>query len=129
MAASMMEEWSLRKQAQTYYTERYERFRTFCEREELPHRTPEELDIALLEFMGVLYLEGCQVEAGSKVFAAVRFYHPECVRRGRCPVARTFRGLRGFQKAAPNFSRFGLPYEWVTVGLRSGRVRHTPRRP
>ena len=99
------------------YRVKYEQFTKWCVQMGLALDTAEQIDLALVDFMDELYLQGAQCDMGEKTVAAARFHNLQVMKKGGMePLPRSMRALKGFRKIAPVGSRFGMPWEW-TAGL------------
>ena len=112
---SILETRSIGPSTRRDYEKRRAEFTRFCLFENLRLFSVELLDLAIVDYMDKLYLDGKQAEAGEKILAALKCLHPLMARRPLDDLPRALRALKGFRKMAPNFSRFGLPWEWVAA--------------
>ena len=95
------------------YQRRLDDFHDFTGKHQLPLRTGEQVDHALLEYLDFLFLEGQRADAGERVVAALRFFRSESGEGAGMLLPRTARALKGFRRSAPARARFGLPWEWA----------------
>ncbi|CAK0823299.1 unnamed protein product, partial [Prorocentrum cordatum] len=72
-------------------------------------RTTSELDIALAQYLDMLYFGGFSQSRGQKTVAALRYYRPECELNGPRSLVRARAALSGFRRRAPGGARRPLP--------------------
>ena len=68
------------------------------------------LDARIVQFFDYLYLEGRAASSGEKLIAAVMMFLPDYHARGRLPLPRAGRALRGWRRLAPTKTRRPLPW-------------------
>ena len=104
------------------YAKRLDKFWAFCTEHGLPTGDAAEMDMVLLDFADLLYLDGEMVDAGFKLLAAVVHRFPNLSRFGDQRMPRFQRALRAWKRYAPTPSRDPMPWS-ILCGIMACMVR------
>ncbi|CAK0906068.1 unnamed protein product, partial [Prorocentrum cordatum] len=112
---SILEQASVQPQQAATYRATYAEFAKWAANEGIPLRSDEDVDAAAVDYLDAIYLQGYEASSGDKLLGALKFMRSGGPRPLALPLTRMRRALRGFRKAAPGASRFGLPWEWTAA--------------
>ena len=85
-----------------------------------------EVDRLLTEFTNLPFSEGHRAWKGDKLLASVLFFFPTFSQLEGARLARSFRALKGWNKASPSFSRRPLPVAvWSALAVEMCRIGGT----
>lgn len=97
------------------YQKRKAAFQEFASSLRLPLRTAEEADIAMVEYLDLLFLEGATIEEGQKALAAWQWLNPMYPRGAGQHLVRSKKALQGWKKLAPAVTLPPLPLIWMAL--------------
>jgi len=106
-----LETRSVRGPTMKDYQTRLDRFKVWTQKFQLPLDSPENLDLALVEYIQDLFDQGRKIDDGIRTHAAIRFFHPSLGRPMAGTLPRTLRALKGWSLASPSQQRLPLPLE------------------
>ncbi|CAK0825859.1 unnamed protein product, partial [Prorocentrum cordatum] len=112
---SILEQASVQPQQAATYRATYAEFAKWAANEGISLHSDEDVDAAAVDYLGAIYLQGYEASSGDKLLGALKFMRSGGPRPLALPLTRMRRALRGFRKAAPGASRFGLPWEWTAA--------------
>ncbi|CAK0794405.1 unnamed protein product, partial [Prorocentrum cordatum] len=112
---SILEQVSVQPQQAATYRATYAEFAKWAANEGIPLHSDEDVDAAAVDYLDAIYLQGYEASSGDKLLGALKFMRSGGPRPLALPLTRMRRALRGFRKAAPGASRFGLPWEWTAA--------------
>lgn len=104
----ILEDHSVKEPQRRDYARRLNGFYGFIARFDLPIGAEAELDVALVDYADLLYLNGEASDAGTKLKAALEYHRPEAARSGTLHLPRFKRSLKGWRKLAPNQTRLPM---------------------
>ena len=110
---SFLEARTVQAKTEKYYDKIFQELMRYCEAEDLPILTANELDRAATEFLDFAYEEGKRADYAEKLVASIQYYCPQLASSPKHALGRTRRAMKGFAKLAPHRSRVPLPWEWA----------------
>lgn len=111
MGMTYLEARSVKQPTMADYTKRFHEFRACADLHQLLLMKPEDLDLALVEFLQELFDRERGVNDGVRVVAACKFFLPHIAKGPGTNLPRANRALKGWNLAAPPQQRMPMPLE------------------
>ena len=102
---TILEERSVSAEVQHQYHKYFAMFENFCQTSGISWPPGDQVDLALADFLDVMFVEGRSANEGEKVVASVEYHLLE----SKGTLAHSRRALRGWRKEKPPQSRLPLP--------------------
>ena len=116
---SVLEELAVQPATSKDYHRRLDEFWGFAARHRLRVKTPDELDVALVEYADSMFLDGEGFHVGEKLVAAFESRAIERTSDGVLRAPRFRKVIKSWKKNAPSQSRLPMPevFMWAVAGL------------
>ena len=103
------------KSAMPHCLDIFKRFTEYAMQGDLATVTPGETDLAALEFLDFIFLEGDNSSLGEKLIAALMQFWTDLAASGKMALPRSRRAVKSFLRRAPPRGRDPMPWLWVVA--------------
>jgi len=107
---SVLEQASVSEVTQSGYLSKLSLFEQFAADLHLPLETAENIDMAMVDYLDQIFLDGADMDDATRLYAAWCWRNPSFGRNGHIRLSRVSRALQGWNKLSQTTTRAPMPW-------------------